>query len=950
MPATFEERGIKRLIRVETPTEGLDGYDDAILTPMVNFIVEKLVKVIDPLRPEPVVAIAETAERFNDSSWFWVDDTGKTAELFAVPSVRDAYPALADAMLDYVLRLSPDLIIQRRAAVPELRLVDANPKTFRAYNSFFNLTGDLTRGVVCPSIRFNDTRTRIVAQYSGNMIRFRYRGRRQTVDIEDSIKSWSIVEHTDRIVFSHTSMIQGKPLVGTRRHVCDVTYVYTLWRARPTIKVSVALTIVPKVMLRDVQITTAFDQLSQGGAFQTAIVGRGDEFQRHSVPGEARVALTVEPANYLSLFESAVMPGFAIGLHTHLKDGSQLHDIIAEGSLPGHFHWVYARYALGKIRGGETRSIVEDRLLTGGGYYSQPEIYSRVMIAADTGSGEIDPSMSYDIGAELNAVAVTILFANRGLYSVSPPSKERLRALKAWYDRHLGLYLAVVRPGDPDEHQRVFARGLSFVILSLDCMARAYEDGGYRAKLETCVQLLLRLEVPVEGGFEESLFYAGPNLDCHSAALLALARAAYWGDADRRISDAIRRGLRGILLTSSYADQGERKPLFYDSIGVRNQVGGMLHDTGYWNYKLGLSLRAFNAIRQIQDLGLLSLDPHTLDHLDLLTEVSRRAIVPSLRLEDSTVEVLTCQGAGETNSETQPWVALGLVPAIEWELFGKPPVSVRVLTSAPPPPPLAPIVVYFNRAAPAIHVDWDCREAQAVRLMQRVARTWEGLGESRPHWSVLASEHFLPAHINATAEEFFASGEHDRNRLFETIRRVGRDPVEFKVAHEYGCGLGRITNYLSEGFDRVIACDVSRPHLDLARARSARIGRANIDYRLAKLPEFGMDERFDLWFTIIVLQHNPPPIMAMILRRAFALLRPGGLAVFQIPTYSSHYRFDIEEYLASPVPPSGLEIHFLPQSVLFKLVREAGCALLEVIEDGLIGDPQCLSNSLVIVK
>ena len=99
-------------------------------------------------------------------------------------------------------------------------------------------------------------------------------------------------------------------------------------------------------------------------------------------PGTARVALTAEPADYLSLFESSVMPGFAIGLHAHLKNGAQLDDIIADGSLPGHFHWVYARYALGKVRGGETRSIVEDRLLTGGGYYSQPDIYRRVMIAS----------------------------------------------------------------------------------------------------------------------------------------------------------------------------------------------------------------------------------------------------------------------------------------------------------------------------------------------------------------------------------------------------------------------------------------------------------------------------------------------------------------------------------------------------------------------------------------
>src|SRR6516162_7112013 len=81
--------------------EGLAGSDNTILTPMVNFIAKELAKVIDPLQPEPIVAIAETAERINDTRWFWVDDTAKTAELFAVPNVRDAYPALADATLDY---------------------------------------------------------------------------------------------------------------------------------------------------------------------------------------------------------------------------------------------------------------------------------------------------------------------------------------------------------------------------------------------------------------------------------------------------------------------------------------------------------------------------------------------------------------------------------------------------------------------------------------------------------------------------------------------------------------------------------------------------------------------------------------------------------------------------------------------------------------------------------
>src|SRR5271169_236009 len=41
----------------------------------------------------------------------------------------------------------------------------------------------------------------------------------------------------------------------------------------------------------------------------------------------------------------------------------------------------------------------------------------------------------------------------------------------------------------------------------------------------------------------------------------------------------------------------------------------------------------------------------------------------------------------------------------------------------------------------------------------------------------------------------------------------------------------------------------------------------------------------DLFFSIIVLQHNPPPVILGILDAAFAGLRPGGLAFFQVPTY-----------------------------------------------------------------
>jgi len=89
------------------------------------------------------------------------------------------------------------------------------------------------------------------------------------------------------------------------------------------------------------------------------------------------------------------------------------------------------------------------------------------------------------------------------------------------------------------------------------------------------------------------------------------------------------------------------------------------------------------------------------------------------------------------------------------------------------------------------------------------------------------------------------------------------------------------------------------------------------------------------------------------LRRAFALLRPGGLAVFQVPTYARGYAFRLAPYLAGlggggPDRAGEIEMHVLPQPVVFLLAREAGCDPLEVLED-LSAGPSMNWNSTTFV-
>src|SRR2546430_7145329 len=95
------------------------------------------------------------------------------------------------------------------------------------------------------------------------------------------------------------------------------------------------------------------------------------------------------------------------------------------------------------------------------------------------------------------------------------------------------------------------------------------------------------------------------------------------------------------------------------------------------------------------------------------------------------MEVLTSARSGETNSETQPWAALGLVPAVEWELYGRPPdTDLRLSMPSEPAAPsnMSASSGRVDRAAPPPHVGWQGTEATPRRLSARGPGGRAGLG------------------------------------------------------------------------------------------------------------------------------------------------------------------------------------------------------------------------------
>lgn len=279
--------------------------------------------------------------------------------------------------------------------------------------------------------------------------------------------------------------------------------------------------------------------------------------------------------------------------------------------------------------------------------------------------------------------------------------------------------------------------------------------------------------------------------------------------------------------------------------------------------------------------------------------------------------------------------------------------ELRLAASPPPPAQPAAALAPLRRVpldAPPLTVEWRTDEATAAALLAHVRDTWTRLGIEQPHWSVLSSDQFRPDRIEANEAAFFASGDNDVAQLLAILRRNGIDPATLPRAFEFGCGIGRVTAHLARAFRNVTVCDVSASHMAIAQDKVYDSGARNLAFHLADSDEFGMAAPFDLWFSRIVLQHNPPPIIAMILRRALSLLAPGGIAVFQVPTYAAGYSFGIAAYLAGLGGESQIEMHVLPQQVVFQLAREAGCETLEVLEDSSAGPASQWNSSTFVMR
>ena len=241
-----------------------------------------------------------------------------------------------------------------------------------------------------------------------------------------------------------------------------------------------------------------------------------------------------------------------------------------------------------------------------------------------------------------------------------------------------------------------------------------------------------------------------------------------------------------------------------------------------------------------------------------------------------------------------------------------------------------------SRPAPRLDVDGSPDQLQAV--FDRIAKEWASLGQKDAHWSVVTSDRYRRDSFAANEEEFYRSGRHVAS-LIEVFAKRNGVAVSREHVLELGCGTGRVTAALADLFSHVTAVDISPGHLELCRAALQKRGKSNVELRqLVEPSDVGTLPECSFFLSTIVLQHNPPPLIAFLLGHLLAKVRPGGAALFQVPTHTPGYEFDLKKYLSSALSRD-FEMHCLPMHVVFALLHRNGFVPLEVIMDTWTGMP-----------
>jgi len=251
---------------------------------------------------------------------------------------------------------------------------------------------------------------------------------------------------------------------------------------------------------------------------------------------------------------------------------------------------------------------------------------------------------------------------------------------------------------------------------------------------------------------------------------------------------------------------------------------------------------------------------------------------------------------------------------------------------------------------PPNQVEAFATEEQLKEGIKKIRVVWTHLGDKDAHYSVITNPQYRSENLASNIADFWQSGKVEATIAVDIFKRYQPDSnLKKLICVEYGCGVGRVTFGLADYFSQTYGYDVSDSHLQHAEdtVKERKLDHISFNHRADSFMQ--PIEKCDLFYSKIVFQHNPPPIILCLIKQALTALNINGIAMFQVPVYKANYEFKINDWLAEE-SKFEMEMHCLPQHYIFQTIAEHGCIPLEIWEDNSTGAPERFISASFVIK
>jgi hypothetical protein len=634
--------------------------------PAAEFLVRHMYRPVELANGASHFAIAETALPIAGDSWFWTDDNAKVLEFLSRPELWQRFPSQITEILRFIQAMCSGPLIFRRVSPPRLEPIEKQGALDRYYHSLMDVKYDLSRGEVIAGLRFHDERNRDNLLMTGNYVEFNHHRRRFRLTVESAITNVDGRQdgHTLRLRHSGDLHFESR---RKRYRLGRIAYTYIIDARSMLIDVEVTLEIEPGLPANDVVLTIGHNQLGRMRyrTIATDVTPAARPLYRAGIPG--RRLLNAAGASYY-LIRQPHISGDCFAIHSMSRDPARLTELETVVQRWGRLRSAVARYSFPGSQCGATLFVGERKLITGGGFYDRIADYAGVMraeaITVSEQQAVRDLSTSYDYGSKINAFAKCFAVYRARKVATDSAGLEELRSL---FDKYLNYYYQLFISVHEKQRNSIFSRDLSFVILGVVTMYRATNAADYLLRLARLCDVLLEFQVrshnlggePASGFLMRMTSPRVAYVDCQSAALLALTQAARYLDNPRLVA-AIERGLASYCVETCTVAADVPYEVDTVATSIVDRLGTRRTENAFWNFKAGMTLRFFAALRRSPHPALQSIVARHRERMDLLDAVLRRQLERSITQREDSIEIRTAVSAGETNSETQPWVMLGL--------------------------------------------------------------------------------------------------------------------------------------------------------------------------------------------------------------------------------------------------------------------------------------------------